>query len=131
MKQRDVNLREFNLSSDAYRELKYFCYQYREKREKAMRARGLPGLGDGMPRGSEVGDPTEKRAWAAMRYLADCELIEQCALDAAEGWGYQPLMKNVTEGIPFQSLDIPCGRKKFLQIRKRFFYLLAIKKGVL
>lgn len=60
--ERDVNLSEFNISKYAYRELRYFCLQYHEKKEKAAMARSLPGLGDGMPHGSGVSDPTETRA---------------------------------------------------------------------
>ncbi|MDF2686467.1 MAG: hypothetical protein K0S55_1649, partial [Clostridia bacterium] len=31
---RDIKLDEFNISNYAYRELKYFCLQYQEKKRK-------------------------------------------------------------------------------------------------
>ena len=58
-------------------------------------------------------------------------MIEQYAIAAAEGWGYQQLLKNVTEeNVPFKSLDVPCRKNKFTAIRRKFFSLLAKRKGL-
>ena len=131
MNQRDLNMSEYEISRFAYRELKYFCLQYEEKKKRAA---GLSQLSatvyDGMPHGGAIGNPTEQKAIVAAQLHTDCELIEQTAMEAANGWGYQQLIKNVTLGVPYSYLDIPCGKNKFTDIRRRFFYLLAKKKGM-
>lgn len=107
MRERDVNLSEYAISPDAYRELKYFCYQYREKKRRAERA------------GAED-----------LRCREDCAQIERCARAAAGAWGYRQLMRNVTDGVPYKALDIPCGKNQFTRLRRRFFFLLANEKGM-
>lgn len=129
MDERDLALSGYDISRERYRELKYFCRQYREKKAKLADAR-LPGgqNWDGMPHSSTVGDPTARRAEKAMRYREDVELIERTAVEAAPECPRE-LLRNVTEGIPWEylpSTDVP--RRAFYEARRKFFWLLDQKK---
>ena len=137
---RDLKLDKYNISKFAYRELYNFCLQYDEKKSKLS---GLYGLSitpiSGMPHGSTVGTPTENKALLAARISADCELIEQSAL-AVGGMCYPWLLDGVTiEGCSYDVMNqeeycrgiIPIGKNKYYTMRRQFYWLLAIKKGVI
>lgn len=104
---RDIKLDEYNISAYAYRELKYFCYQYGEKKKK-------------MQGGYE-------------KVSADVCLIEQAAAEAGAEI-YPFLLEAVTTDRSYVNLkmmfDIPCGEKYFNKRRRKFFYLLAKKRGM-
>lgn len=61
----------------------------------------------------------------------DCRIIESAAREAAEGSEacYAQLMKNVTLGIPYHCLEVPCGKNQFTDMRHKFYYLVAQKTG--
>ena len=127
--QRDLNLEQYEISRMAYRELKYFCLQYEEKKKKLSELRGLAAAPiSGGPRGSSVSRPTEQRALRAVALARDCELIEQTALEAAGPVMYRSLMKNVTQGVPYYCLDVPCGKNQFTALRRKFFWRLNEKR---
>lgn len=129
MNERDLSLGQFEISRERYRELKYFCRQYPEKKQKLADARSLSGVSmDGMPHGTDVGDPTARRAERALRYAADVRLIEQTAADAAPGFSRE-LLRNVTEGVPWEYLpSTDCPRRAFYDARRKFFWLLDQRK---
>ena len=78
MNERDLSLGCYEISRERYRELKYFCRQYPEKKQKLTDARDLSGQNwDGMPHASTVGDPTGRRAEKALRYAEDVALIDR------------------------------------------------------
>lgn len=130
MKQRDLNLEAFEISRFAYRELKYFCLQYQEKKQRLMSLYGLSATNyDGMPHGIGISTPTENKGVMAAQLSKDCGMIERAANQAAGSIIYPYLMKNVTQGIPFYCLDIPCGERQFKNMRRYFYYLLAKELG--
>ena len=53
-------------------------------------------------------------------------VIEKAAFEASDGSEImrKALLKNVTEGTPLKSIDVPCGTATFSRLRKRFFWLL-------
>ena len=56
---RDMKLSDYNISRAKYNELKYFCIQYAEKKQKLQNAYGLKAVvNDGMPKGNLSGDAT-------------------------------------------------------------------------
>lgn len=73
------------------------------------------------------GNPVERTAIHNAMLQTDIELIEQTAMEA-DADIYQWLIKNVTEGIPYEWLNVPRGRKQFYESRRYFFYLLAQKR---
>lgn len=128
IRKRDMKLSDYNISRAKYNELKYFCMQYEEKKKKIHSSYGLDAVvNDGMPKGNLPGNSVERVAIQNAILQADVELIEKTAL-AADTEIYQWLMKNVTEGVPYEWLDVPVGRRQFYEARRYFFYLLSQKR---
>ena len=108
---RDIKLTDHNVSNDKYNELKYFCKQYREKKDELKNSRHT----------------TEQKAKRSELLRSDIKMIEETAKEAEESispW----LIKSVTEGVPYEWMDIPLSRTKFYDARRYFFYLLAQKR---
>lgn len=128
IRKRDMKLSDYNISREKYNELKYFCLQYWQKKRDLHNNYGLGALvNDGMPRGSDYSNPTERVALRNDILRKDIELIEQTALEA-DSEMYQWLLKNVTSGVPYEYMDVPVGRRQFYESRRYFFYLLAQKR---
>ncbi|MBS6644526.1 MAG: hypothetical protein KH366_13185 [Clostridiaceae bacterium] len=128
IRKRDMKLSDYNISRAKYNELKYFCMQYEEKKQKLNKSYGIKAVvNDGMPKGNLPGNPVERTAIQNAMLRKDIELIEQTAVEA-DPEIYQWLMKNVTEGIGYDYLDVPMSRNRFYDSRKYFFYLLAQKR---
>ena len=53
-------------------------------------------------------------------------MIEQTAIEADPNL-YTWILKSVTEGIPYENMDVPAGRRQFYEARRYFFCLLAQK----
>ena len=82
MKDRDLKLDEYNISGNRYRELKYFCRQYREKQSllRSITEVGSPPLSGG---GSgKFSDKTASIAIRRTELQRDLEMIEQTAIEA-------------------------------------------------
>jgi hypothetical protein len=127
---RDLRLDEYEIGVFAYRELNNFCKQYREKKKKLRELESpykSPKL-TGLPSGSGPSDPTGRIAERAAVLSQDIDMIERAANKAA-GRDAQSLLKNVTLGIAWEYLPVSCGRRKFYDMRRLFFYLLALDKG--
>lgn len=102
MGKRDLSLRRYNIGKYRYRELKYFCLQYPEWVSEAARGNYI--------------NATNKL------------MIEQAAREADPALAAY-IVRNVTTGMPYEHLGIvPCGRRQFYQARRKFFYLLSLKK---
>lgn len=115
-----------HISDLKYRELRSFCLQYSEKKKEIQY--GLNSVvADGMPRGNMTSNPTEARALRNEMLRKDMELIEQTAIEADSSL-YQFILKNVTEGMAYEYMDVPADRKDFYAARRVFFYLLAQKR---
>lgn len=127
-KKRDMKLGDYNISRARYNELKYFCIQYEEKKRELHKSYGLGAVvNDGMPKGNLPGNPTERAAIRNVMLQRDIELIEQTAMEA-DSEIYRWLIKNVTEEISYEWLNVPIGRRQFYESRRYFFYLLAQKR---
>lgn len=126
MSKKDLSLGKYNISKAKYRELLYFCMQYKEWQDSIDY--GMKGMvNDGQPHGSSTGNPTEAQAIKNGQILEKCSLIENTARDAdIRIWRY--ILQNVTEGTPYEYLEVPVGRRQFYEARKKFFYLLAERR---
>lgn len=126
--EKDLSLDEYGISKMRYRELKYFCLQYPEKKQQISSLLGIGAvINDGMPKGNKTSDPTASTAAKIAELRDDIEIVEQTALEAAPGM-HKQLMKNVTEGISYEYMAVPCGRRQFYTCRRRFFFLLSKKR---
>ena len=103
--EKDLDLREYNIGINEYRELKYFCMQYRDK--KRVLKQKNTRISDGMRE----------------KYRGDVEMIERCAEEAAGNLAAL-LLKNVVDGVKYEYLNIPCSRWSFYEMRKRYFWIL-------
>lgn len=125
---RDLSLNQYEISKHRYRELYNFCLQYPEWLEQkrdcySLSTRPLTG----MPNGSGVSDPTAAKAEKAYRLGKNIELVEQTAIEAC-GTLYPYILTAATEGMNWELLQPPCGRRQFYEARRRFFFLLSLKK---
>ena len=127
---RDIKLDKYDISPNRYRELKYFCRQYREKqsRLRSLTEIASPAF-DGI--GSSSGVLSDRTAATALKRVElekDVALIEQTAIEA-DAEIYQYIISNVADGVPWEYLGVPGGRRQFYEARRKFFYLLSRKKG--
>lgn len=127
MSRKNKRLREKGISHEKYMELVYFCLQYREKREQLQSLSFIKSIDYGGVAGSGGGKPTEKQAIHREELKRDIELIERTVLESAPEI-YSALLKNVTEGVTYIYLDVPCSKKYFYAKRREFFIRLAMKK---
>ena len=128
VRKRDMKLSDYNISRAKYNELKYFCMQYEEKKRELHKGYGFNAIfNDGLPKGNLPGNPVEGQAIRNAVLQADVDLIEHTAMEAGADV-YQWLIKNVTEGVPYEWLNVPSGRRQFYETRRYFFFLLAQKR---
>lgn len=132
MNKRDISLTKYDISPKRYRELYYFCLQYDEMKERLESIYSLQSSKiDNNVQSNSISDSTQKKAIAAEKISTKMELIEQTAIEA-DSQIYQYLLMNVTNQVPFTylhyDLGMPCGEKYFYKARRKFFYLLDIKK---
>lgn len=123
---REFTWGDYGISTYRYRELKNFCLQYDEKKNKMKY--GLRAINnDGMPKGNQTGNPTESRALENYAYEQDCKMIEKAAMDANPIiWKY--LLRSVTQDLSYELIEfdeelgrIPIGRTDFYGYRRKFF----------
>lgn len=94
---RDIKLSDYNISRAKYNELKYFCIQYAEKKQKLQDAYGLKAtVNDGMPKSNLSGDSTAQEAVRNAMMQEDIQLIEETARKASPEI-YKWILRNVTE----------------------------------
>lgn len=127
-KQKDLNLEKYKISKYRYRELKYFCLQYDEKKQRLAALRGLGAVTYSSElHGSEISDPTAAKAERVQQLARDIELIEQTVMEV-DSVNYRSLLANVTStNLPYEYLTPACGRRQFYEDRRKFFYLLDKK----
>lgn len=128
-KRKDLSLGKYDISKARYRELKYFCMQYDEK--KSIIDYGIKAAtNDGMPHGSfNTSSPVEKQAMENELAKKDVLLIEDTINKTVQGEHMRKcLLAAVTTGTTYEYMDVPCGRRQFYELRRRFFYLLSLKR---
>lgn len=124
VKKRDLKLKNY-ITKQKYLELKYFCLQYHEKKKEI--SYGLRSASSDGGCSGGIGHPTEAQAMRNAALKRDVEMIERAAVEA-DPEIYQWILKNVTEGIPYEYLNVPMSRTKFYDTRRYFFFLLAQKR---
>ena len=80
-----------------------------------------------MPKSNLSGDSTAQEAVRNAMMQEDIQLIEENARKASPEI-YKWILRNVTEGTPYEWMDVPVGRRQFYEYRRYFFYLLAQKR---
>jgi hypothetical protein len=113
MRNYKLKLEKYGISKAAYEELRGFCLQYEEKKQKIKMG---------------CGELEEK-------YLKDIETIEEAAKET-DDFLAPFIIKSVTsEHLPAWALisryNMPENEKAFNLKRRKFYYLLAIKKQII
>ena len=126
---RDLKLKEYEISKHRYRELMNWCLQYDEWKRKVSSCYSLnSSLSRGM-NGSGKSDPTASAAIRAEKYNSNIKLMETAAFEVDPVIG-KYIIKNVAQGLPYEYLGaVPCGRRQFYEYRRKFFFLLDLKKN--
>lgn len=135
----------WGISRYAYEELRAFCWQYPEKKTQAAMLLGLSGhdnittvhktvggktveVGEVMPRGGGISDPTAATAMKRDRYLADCDLIDRIARETDGGGWEKALILNCCYRVGLVDIDpaiLPTAhRNAFFQAKREFFFRL-------
>ena len=136
MRRYKISLERYGISKAGFEELRGFCLQYPEKKEKVKDIISIksPSFSDKSKSGF-VSDPTAKKAEeVAEKYQADVDLIEKTAREVDEflaPW----IIKSVTQDIPAWMLilndGMPATEKVFSLKRRQFYCLLAIRKNII
>lgn len=117
----------YEISKFRYMELLNFCRQYNELKRKLENCYGVrsPVLSD-LPRGGAKTSIVERQADAAEKYREKIDQIEAAAYKASDGSKeiYMSIIRNVSTGVTYEHMSVPCGRRQFYEIRRRFFWLL-------
>lgn len=130
------NSETWQIDPDRYHELRAFCRQYPKWLSEAKSALELssPRL-DGMPRGTDVSDPTERAVEHRERLLRKIDLVEGCARDTLNGAWTKAIILNVCNSMSWEAIrDLypesmrNSDRTKFFVARRAFFKLLDERK---
>lgn len=110
----------------------HFALQYPEWKEQYADLIGSASKAidyNGMPHGSSVGDPTARIAIRSSIVRSNIELVERIALTAGRDLAEYLLIGVTQEGVTFDTLalrhNMPCGRTKYYNMRRMFYYLLS------
>jgi hypothetical protein len=144
---RDLELDKYGISKHRYRELKSFCLQYNEWKDKlkyqtdAVKGQQITG----MPFSGGVSNSTQCLAMLRAELEKNCEVVEQTMIEAITTLKkgntskylydgdyqdiYDHMIKAVTnDDISYTYLDqvmnIPIGRDSFYKLRRYFYFLL-------
>lgn len=127
-KERDLKLQSYNISEYRYRELKYFCKQYREKQSQLRSITELSSPRfDSIGGGNKTSDNTADTAVRRAQLKKDLEAIEQAAIEAGEEL-FPYIISNVVDGIAYEYLGVPASKTNFYLKRRKFFWILDKKK---
>lgn len=115
------------ISKHRYYELKHFCLQYpewKEKYESAIRySKSVAGTGN-----TEWSDPVGNSVSAMDIWKHKMDAVEKAARCTDEELGSY-ILKAVTEDLSFTALkmlyDIPCGKDMYYDRYRKFFYILS------
>ena len=124
----------YKISKHRYYELKHFCLQYREWKDRYMEL--TYNLGLAVPdqtavRTGYLSDNTANSAIVRSILKKNMELVDEIC-EAADSELSFYLKKAVTEGVTFVNLksrySIPCERGMFYDRYRKFFWMLSRAK---
>ena len=117
-----------------YYELKHFCLQYTtwKKAYAAMLNLNIPSaVMSDTPHNKYIGNPTAKQAEALAYYSEKIDLIERISRETNSELSTY-ILQAVTEGVSYDYLrsilEIPCNRRTYYELYRRFFWLMHIAK---
>lgn len=113
-----------------YYELKHFCLQYDDWKEK-VKYFGDKRFSGNVRTNPEWSDPVGNEVAYREYYLSQMDIVEAAAYEADEQIGTY-ILHAVTEDLSFTVLrmvyEIPCGKDMYYDRYRKFFYILDAKK---
>lgn len=131
---RRINETKYGMSHRRYRMLVDFCYLYPEWQQWLQDHKDTIGspVVDGLPHGKgSTGEPTADLAIKRAEIERNVRLVEETAKEAGGSFAKWLLLDVCNPEISFQQLkwkyNIPCGGKRYFELRKKYFILLNHK----
>lgn len=125
-----------NIPKHRYYELQHMCYQYKDWKKELEDMMPLARSSEAESGSSGIGKPTENLAIKRATLERKCTIIEETAREAGKTYigGYlidisDYILQSVTEetfSYHYKEDEIPCGKNKFYECRRKFFYNLSI-----
>lgn len=127
---------KYHISKHRYYELKHFCLQYPEWKQKYLyfngeNSQGLPLI---KTRTNGKSDQTFYTVNQRLYFKALMNLVEECC-DKADSEIGSYIFKAVTQGLSFVELQmmysIPCGKDMYYDRYRKFFWILDSRQKLL
>lgn len=121
------------ISRHRFYQLYHWCLQYQEWKDRCvcLENGGLTGVQySDMPKGTTVGNPTERMGIELSDYLDKIKTLEDVAKEADADLAPYILASVTQEYATYnylKSLNMPCSRNTFYDRRQKFFWLLSEK----
>lgn len=119
-----VKSETMRLEKHRYLELKRFCLQYPRWLVEARDALELSAVKmDGMPHGTDVGDPTERAVEKREVAMSHIDMVDRCAKSVGDGVWFNALIHNVCLDETYE--EIKLKHPEFLPTSKRVAFTIA------
>lgn len=121
--------KEWRVAKERWLEMIYFSRQYNKRKVEIDNIRfeyRAAMNGSGTVSSSATASPVEQKADRIAALRSKNDMIEMCCRIATkdEPGMYHYLFVYVTNKVGYAQLGCPCGKNKFSQYRKYYFYLL-------
>ena len=118
----------YHLSKHRYLELKHFCLQYPEWKERLREISDISAIDPGKLGSGQISNETERIAIERRILLDKIELIEKVAMATDKTlWFY--ILQGVTEERTYTYLKnmvgIPCGKNMYYERYRAFYWRLS------
>lgn len=121
---------------DTYRLAVDFCYAYHDFEQKLEDLDGMHSHEqDGMPRGTDMGNPTEKEAIRRMNIEQKLRIIEEAVEQSVPEEEYGAILKyhvflgvtkrGITHKYLVSKLGMPCDKDKYSDLRRQVYWRVA------
>lgn len=123
MRNYSLKLEKYGIDRQRYEELRAICRQYDKYRQMDAKIhRGEYDRPEGGNSAWKKSDPTGNAAiWqASNRYAQRVRAIEEAARAASPALA-RYIIQNVARGKTYEKLTPPCGRRQFIEAKRRFF----------
>lgn len=119
------------ISKHRFYEIEHHCLQYKEWKDEysTLSTQGVSGVDyDGMPHGTNVGNPTETVGMRMAILKGKIDTVEKTAEEADPELAKYILKAVTNEGISFNYLKmvmgIPCEKDMYYNRRRKFYWLM-------
>lgn len=118
---------KYYLSKHRYLELKHFCLQYPEWKQRLKEITDIRSSDTVMPGSDQISNETERIAIERTMLKNKIELVEKTCMETDQVlWFY--ILQGVTEEATYtylrNAMNIPCGKNMYYDRYRRFFWLL-------